>query len=236
MLKPPVYHWLGIQILPRYSYIKFHDPSQGQGTPEASQALFQYPCRSKEVINEQNWQLCKWSALCPVEEGEISSKSMPVWPWGRPICTSSKLRPWHWTKWHRIIIPKHLQQKCFGAQNSSYSKEMSLTLCDFSAFRKKQSKKINSSYKSTPEHVWSAEHWRKLLFWYLQGTRGNPDEPHLLSAVAYLESFTKLKGVSAYWGQREIIFFTENFDGCDFLWAIAYPTVGSHAGNDSNHC
>lgn len=118
-------------------------------------------------------------------------------------------------------------------------KEMSLTLYDFSAFRKKAKQKTKlflQKPESTAEHVWSDEHWRKLLFWYLQGTRGNPDQPHLLSAVAYLESFMELKGVSAYWGQREIIFFTENFDVCDFLWAAAYQTVGSYAGNGSIIC
>lgn len=29
---------------------------------------------------------------------------------------------WSWTKWHRVSSPRHLQQKCFGAQTSSHSK------------------------------------------------------------------------------------------------------------------
>lgn len=119
--------------------------------------------------------------------------------------------------------------------------KLSLTWGDFSGLRKKQSKKINITYsplnpENSPEHVWSAEHQRKPPFWYLQGTRGNPDELYLLSAVAHLESHTELKGVFSILRAKGHRYFTENFDACDFVWTIAFQTVGSHAGNWTGIC
>lgn len=46
-----------------------------------------------------------------------------------------------------------------------------------------------------------------------------------------MKSYTEPKGFAECWMQREIFYSAESFDACDFLWATAFQTVCSLAGN-----
>lgn len=68
-------------------------------------------------LPEHKRQPCKQSAPCA--EGEATSKTVPVWAWGSPICTSSKPGTVTLNKVAQSISPR---QECCGTQTSSCSK------------------------------------------------------------------------------------------------------------------